>query len=44
MQGIISGASILGSFVGQLTSPDVEIHIRQIIYQPACTVVHLITA
>ena len=42
--GVISGTPILGSCVGQLTSPDVEINLRQIVYLPAGTVVHCITA
>jgi hypothetical protein len=42
--GVISGTSKLDSCVDQLTSPDVEINLRQIFYLLAGTVVHRTTA
>lgn len=44
MRAVVSCAPIVGFFVDSLTSPDVEIHIRQIVHLPTDTGFHRITA
>lgn len=44
MPRVVSNAYILCFFLDPLTSPSVEIHVRQTVYSPAGTAVHRITA